>query len=119
MNNTDFLEKMDLVDLDMVEHAAEKPLKKHVRWTYYASAGAIAMIVIVSMAACFGVFVMCGIFFALSDKTANTSGEVAEGVASMIGSTSMIWMLIGIIALAVAVIIAIIIIKKRNASGDN
>lgn len=108
MNNTDFLEKMDLVDLDMVEHATKKPLKKHVRWTYYAS-----------MAACFGVFVMCGIFFALSDKTANTSGEVAEGVASMIGSTSMIWILIGIIALAVAVIIAIIIIKKRNASGDN
>ena len=108
MNNTDFLEKMDLVDLDMVEHAAEKPRKKHVRWTYYAS-----------MAACVGVVVMCGVFFSLSNMTVDTSGEVAEGVASMIGSTPMIWILIGIVALAGAVVLAINIIKKRNASGDN
>ena len=108
MNNTDFLEKMDLVDLDMVEHAAEKPHKKHVRWTYYAS-----------MAACIGVVIMCGIFFSLSDKTGSTSGNVAEGVASMIGSTPMMWILIGIAALIGAVAIAICIIKKRNASDDN
>ena len=108
MNNTDFLEKMDLVDLDMVEHAAEKPRRKHVRWTYYAS-----------MAACFAVVVACGFCFSLSADIANTSGETPEGVASMIGSTPMIWILIGIVALAGGVFLAISIIKKRRPSGDN
>ena len=106
MDNFEFLEKMDLVDMDMVEHAAERPRRKHVRWTYYAS-----------LAACFGVIVMSGILFAFSDKNEKMTGTVEPGVASMVSSTAMLWIMIGAAALVVAIILIVVIVKKRR-SGD-
>ncbi len=107
MESMDFLEKMDLIEPDMVEHASYIPRRRHVRWTYYAS-----------MAACLAVVVACGALFINAQSTGDANIQVSDGVASFISSTPMLWLLVGIIALVAAVGLGVCIAKKRRSGGE-